>query len=644
MKKKFYEHSLSFWYLNILIYLFVLLPKFLSILDKIPLRVGLMLLFPCIVFYDYKKGKIKFNKNSSKLSIIVYLILILSMIPSLFVTYNLISSLYTVIKFIAFFIVFYLVSRINYNEDEQKILFKSFLISSMLTVIYGIIDYVFDINLFKLSNSYYDGMKGRIRSTFFNSCYYATYLNLIFPFLIYKLYVSKDKRTIALYIIFIATTFLSFLFCFTRSAMLVFIILLLMMLFLFRKIKFSLITLIVFIIMLLIVSYMPGGTAFLKKTVNDGKIFVSNIVSFLPKFNNDFITNNNTGNENKEPSYEVEETDFEDPSLQHRESFAKMAKRIAFDNPFTGIGAGAYLDYINNDNFAIKYPEYKLSKIVPHSSLLLLSAECGILSSICLVIFISIIVYKFIAIVIIRWKEKDKIYYLGSIGLIVSAGFIVVSILSENTIYDTQIYPLYLIIIGILFSVCYENISSFENKIRFKSLLKSFISIFKHELPKKDKTPTKILFISSTGGHLDEMLQLKEMFNKYNFHIITEKTKSNVGLKAKYPNKVNYLVYGTKDHKLTYPFKLLYNCFKSLFLYIKIRPKFIVTTGAHTAGPMCCIGKLFGSKIIFIESFANIHTKTVTGRFVYKFADLFIVQWESMLELYPNAVYGGWIF
>ena len=25
-------------------------------------------------------------------------------------------------------------------------------------------------------------------------------------------------------------------------------------------------------------------------------------------------------------------------------------------------------------------------------------------------------------------------------------------------------------------------------------------------------------------------------------------------------------------------------------------------------------------------------------------ADLFIVQWESMLEVYPKAVYGGWIF
>jgi len=154
----------------------------------------------------------------------------------------------------------------------------------------------------------------------------------------------------------------------------------------------------------------------------------------------------------------------------------------------------------------------------------------------------------------------------------------------------------------------------------------------------------KVLFISSTGGHLDEMLQLKSLFKKYEYYIITEKTKSNLSLKKKYPNKVSYLVYGTKDHLFTYVFKLLFNCFKSLFLYIKIRPKYIVTTGAHTAGPMCCIGKLFGSKIIFIESFANISTKTITGKLVYKFADLFIVQWESMLKLYPNATYGGWIF
>jgi UDP-N-acetylglucosamine:LPS N-acetylglucosamine transferase len=154
----------------------------------------------------------------------------------------------------------------------------------------------------------------------------------------------------------------------------------------------------------------------------------------------------------------------------------------------------------------------------------------------------------------------------------------------------------------------------------------------------------KVMFISSTGGHLSEMLELKAMFKKYDYHIVTEKTKSSLKLKEIYPNKVNYLIYGSKAHMLTYPFKLLANCFISLFLYIKIRPKVIITTGAHTAGPMCCIGKILGSKIIYIESFANINTKTITGKLIYLFADLFIVQWKDMLKLYPKAIYGGWIF
>ena len=154
----------------------------------------------------------------------------------------------------------------------------------------------------------------------------------------------------------------------------------------------------------------------------------------------------------------------------------------------------------------------------------------------------------------------------------------------------------------------------------------------------------KVLFISSCGGHLTELLQLESMFKNYDFHIITEKTKDSLSLKDKYKDRLNFMIYGTKDHMLTYPFKLLYNCFKSLFLYFKIHPDYIITTGAHTAGPMCCIGKLFGSRIIYIESFANITSKTITGRCIYPFADKFIVQWESMKKLYPNSDFGGWIF
>lgn len=154
----------------------------------------------------------------------------------------------------------------------------------------------------------------------------------------------------------------------------------------------------------------------------------------------------------------------------------------------------------------------------------------------------------------------------------------------------------------------------------------------------------KILYISSSGGHLSEMLQLKSLFGKYDYHIITEKSPSTLYLKDKYGKKVNYVLFGTRKQKIKYPFILLINCFLSLFYFLKYRPDFIITTGAHTAGPMCCIGKIFRKKIIFIESFANRTTKTITGRLIYKFADLFVVQWEDMLELYPNGKYFGSIY
>ena len=154
----------------------------------------------------------------------------------------------------------------------------------------------------------------------------------------------------------------------------------------------------------------------------------------------------------------------------------------------------------------------------------------------------------------------------------------------------------------------------------------------------------KVLFISSTGGHLNELLQLEPLFEKYNYNIITEKDKSTECLKEKYKDRIYYLPYGTRSKLFSYIFIYFYLCLKSVYLYFKIKPKVIVTTGTHTVGPICCLGKLFGCKIIYIETYANRNKKTATGRIIYHFADLFIVQWEEMLKLYPKAVYGGSIF
>ena len=37
----------------------------------------------------------------------------------------------------------------------------------------------------------------------------------------------------------------------------------------------------------------------------------------------------------------------------------------------------------------------------------------------------------------------------------------------------------------------------------------------------------KVLFIASTGGHLNELLQLSPIFKNYDYTLVTEKTKSN---------------------------------------------------------------------------------------------------------------------
>ena len=66
----------------------------------------------------------------------------------------------------------------------------------------------------------------------------------------------------------------------------------------------------------------------------------------------------------------------------------------------------------------------------------------------------------------------------------------------------------------------------------------------------------RVLFVSSGGGHLTELLKLDSCFKKYDYHLITEKNKATTFLKDKYPNKVNYLLYGTRHNMLTYPFIL----------------------------------------------------------------------------------------
>ena len=156
------------------------------------------------------------------------------------------------------------------------------------------------------------------------------------------------------------------------------------------------------------------------------------------------------------------------------------------------------------------------------------------------------------------------------------------------------------------------------------------------------KQKKKVMFICSVGGHLTQMLQLKSIFNNYNYLLVTEKTDVTKDLKKDY--NIKYFKYCNGKKFFSYLFTNIINTFNSIFTFIKFRPDVIVSTGANTSVPMCYLGKIFGKKVIFIESFAKSRGKTLSGKLVYPIATIFVVQWESMLEYYPKAKFWGGIY
>ncbi|WP_404828420.1 PssD/Cps14F family polysaccharide biosynthesis glycosyltransferase [Enterococcus avium] len=148
----------------------------------------------------------------------------------------------------------------------------------------------------------------------------------------------------------------------------------------------------------------------------------------------------------------------------------------------------------------------------------------------------------------------------------------------------------------------------------------------------------KVCLISSSGGHFEQLLMLKKIEEKSEIFFVTEKTKYNQNEKNLY-----FLKQVNREEKTCF-FFMVVNLFLSLKILISEKPDVIISTGALSVIPMFLLGKIFNKKLIYIESFAKSNSPTLSGKFIYKFADLFIVQWADMKKFYPKAVLLGSIY
>lgn len=152
----------------------------------------------------------------------------------------------------------------------------------------------------------------------------------------------------------------------------------------------------------------------------------------------------------------------------------------------------------------------------------------------------------------------------------------------------------------------------------------------------------KVCFAASSGGHLEEISRLREVRDKYDCFLVTEKGGFN---ELNFCDDVVH-VYQVNRKEPLFIFKFIWLLFIAMKVIISKKPDVIISTGALVTVPFCMIGKLFRKKVIYIESFARIDTPSLTGKIVYKMklANLFIVQWEECLKFFPNATVGGRIF
>lgn len=86
---------------------------------------------------------------------------------------------------------------------------------------------------------------------------------------------------------------------------------------------------------------------------------------------------------------------------------------------------------------------------------------------------------------------------------------------------------------------------------------------------------------------------------------------------------------------------LLRNTLLAVRVARELRPRAIVTTGAGVAVPFCYVGRLFGARIVFIESLSRITEASLTARLVHPVADRFFVQWPGLKGRFRKAEYEG---
>lgn len=159
----------------------------------------------------------------------------------------------------------------------------------------------------------------------------------------------------------------------------------------------------------------------------------------------------------------------------------------------------------------------------------------------------------------------------------------------------------------------------------------------------RDATPRRGLRIglaASGGGHLRQLLDLRSVWSAHDHFFITEDTA--LGRTLSLDHRTHFIPhYAWGQARLGAPFRMLAGAAASFLGCLRIireeRPDLLLTTGAGAVFFAVLWARLFGARVIVIESFARFEGPSLFGRLASRFAHRMIVQSPKLASFYPKA-------
>lgn len=146
----------------------------------------------------------------------------------------------------------------------------------------------------------------------------------------------------------------------------------------------------------------------------------------------------------------------------------------------------------------------------------------------------------------------------------------------------------------------------------------------------------RLLLIASSGGHIYEMLCLRDFWQDKDRYWVTFGTTDSRYL-LRDEEDVQWAAHPTVRNIPN----LMRNLGLAFLLLIRERPAMILTTGSGVAAPFLWLAWFLRIPTVFVESITRITEISLTARMVRPFASHFLVQWPELVDQIRRAEYHG---